>query len=318
MDVLSDILDAVKLQGTLYFSTHLGAPWGIQVPAYERVARFHLVTRGRLWVRVARSAEAVCLEPGDLVLVPHGAAHALLDSPDTPAEALDRVVEAAGFSGRGALVYGGADTGSPTRLVCGHFALDEHVDHPLLRGLPPLIAIRREDGDGAPGLEELIRLIAREAVDASAGSYAVVGRLSEVLFIQALRVWAARTHHDAGLLSALGDPQLGASLERIHERPGEPCSLESLARSAGMSRTQFAERFKQVVGMSPMRYVTLWRMQRARRLLVDGDLTLERIAEQVGYESAAAFSRVFRRSLGEPPGSYRRRYREPPGSRASS
>ena len=112
-----------------------------------------------------------------------------------------------------------------------------------------------------------------------------------------------------GVLAALADPQLSESLACIHDRPGDAWSLETLARSAGMSRSVFADRFREVVGLPPMQYVTHWRMQRARRLLVDGNLALESVAEQVGYESAAAFSRVFKRSVGEAPGSYRRRHR---------
>ncbi|NEO42628.1 MAG: AraC family transcriptional regulator, partial [Moorea sp. SIOASIH] len=154
-----------------------------------------------------------------------------------------------------------------------------------------------------------IRFISHEADAEGAGNHAVMRRLSEVLFIQALRVWASRADHEEGLLAALADPELGESLGQIHAEPANDWSLETLARAAGLSRTVFAERFKQVMGLPPMQYVTLWRMQRARLLLAEGEQTLEHIAELVGYESAAALSRVFKRWVGEPPGSYRRRAR---------
>ncbi len=306
MDVLSDILGAVKLQGTLYFTTEFNPPWGVRVPALARVVRFHLVARGGMWVAVANASGATRLEVGDLVLVPHGAEHTLADAPDTPCVAIDRVVEVSGFTGKGALVHGGADCGNPTRLVCGHFALDSNVDHPLLDRLPPLIVIRGEDYEGRSRLEGVLRFIAEEAAAAKPGSDAVIGRLSEVLFIQTLRLWAERSSHNNGLLAALADPQLGKSLSLMHENPREAWTLDLLAARAGLSRTVFADRFRRVVGLPPMQYLTFWRMQRARQLLTDTELTLGAVAERIGYESAPSLNRVFKRWIGVPPGDYRK------------
>lgn len=309
MDVLSDILSAVKLQGMLYFTTEFTPPWGLRVPAHERVVRFHLVTRGGLWVAAARGQAAARLDGGDLVLVPHGAEHTLADAPGTPCVEVDRVVQESGFTGRGALVYGGPDTGNPTRMVCGHFALGGDVGHPFLDRLPPLIVIRRDDYEEHSRLEGVLRFIAHEAAAGQPGSDAVIQRLSEVLFIQSLRLWAARSSHDAGLLAALADPQLARSLALIHERPHDALSLDGLAAHAGLSRTVFADRFRRVVGMPPMQYLSFWRIQRARRLLAETDLTLSAIAERVGYESAPSLHRTFTRWVGETPGSYRVRNR---------
>ncbi|MEM7248586.1 MAG: AraC family transcriptional regulator [Acidobacteriota bacterium] len=307
MDVLSDILDATRLRGTLYFTTSLSPPWGIRVPRHGLVARFHLVARGRLWVRL-EGEEPTCLETGDLVLVPRGAPHDLLDDPTTPACELDDVLTRSGFTGEGTLVHGGEDTDSPTRLACGHFTLDEHVEHPLLEHLPSCLILRRGDDEDSTRLADLIAQVMREATQGELGCHAVVRRLSEVLFIQALRAWARRSAQEENGLAALADPQLGASLERLHERPGDPWTLESLARAAGLSRTVFAQRFKEALGMPAMKYLTSWRMQRARRLLVESEQTLEAIAEDVGYESAPALSRVFKRWVGVPPGQYRREH----------
>jgi AraC-like DNA-binding protein len=310
MDVLSAILGAVKLQGTLYFTTEFSPPWGVRVPALERVVRFHLITRGSLWVATAKNRDSTHLETGDLVLVPHGAEHTLADAPDTPCVATDQVVQQSGFTGRGALVYGGPDTGNPTRMVCGHFALDRNVDHPLLDRLPSLIVIRRDDYDEQSRLEGVFRFIAHEAAAAKPGSDAVIARLSEVLFIQALRLWASRASHENGLLAALSDAPLARSLELIHENPREPLTLDRLAERAGLSRTVFAERFRRTVGLPPMQYLSFWRIQCARRLLTETDLTLTAIAEQVGYESAPSLHRTFTRWVGEAPGSYRRKHRD--------
>jgi AraC-like DNA-binding protein len=246
------------------------------------------------------------LESGDLVLVPHGAEHVLADTPDTPCRTVDEVVRLAGFTGRGALVHGGNDTGAPTRLVCGHFAFDDGVDHPLLDQLPPAVVVRWNETVRDSPLEDAFRFIAREAQEARPGHEAVVQRLSEVLFVQALRQWAAQAAPDHGMLAALADARLANALAAIHAEPAARWTLESLGRRAAMGRTAFAERFRDVVGTTPLQYLTFWRVQQAKRLLVETQLSLGQIADRVGYESGASLSRVFRRNTGASPGAYRR------------
>jgi len=309
MDPLSDILRALELGGTLYFTTDFTPPWGVRVPALGRAARFHLVIRGRTWISVGTSVEPVELETGDLVLVPHGAEHVLADAPGREARDVDRVVAESGFTGRGALMYGGDDAGGPTRLVCGHFTLDADIDHPLLDHLPPLLVVRHDDTRAPIG--EIARLISREATSDGPGSHALIVRLSEALFIQVIRGWAERSPSESGILAALADPALGESLALMHGRPAERWTLERLAREVGLSRTVFADRFRQRVGMAPMQYLTLWRLQRARVLLTRTDLTLEAIAGRVGYDSGPSLHKVFKRWIGETPGRYRAARRVP-------
>jgi len=306
MDVLSEILGALRLRGTLYFSTEFRKPWGLRVPELGRVARFHLVLRGSTWVVVQGQREPVLLEPGDLILVPHGAEHKLADDPTTPCRSVDEVVQAAGFTGRGALVYGGEDTGAPTKLICGHFAFDEGVQHPLLTQLPPALVVRWDEAMRDSPLEGVFRFITREVTEHQPGHETVVQRLSEVLFVQVVRVWASRSVPDQGMLAALADPRLGDALTAIHEQPAARWTLETLSRRAAMGRSAFAERFHDVVGVTPLQYVTLWRMQDAKRLLTESQLSLEQISERVGYDSGASFSRVFTKTTGRTPGAYRR------------
>lgn len=305
MDVLSDILDALRLKGTLYFSTEFSRPWGVRVPRFRQVARFHLVVRGSLWVRVRPDREPVHLETGDLVLIPHGAEHLLSDTPDGECRTVDEVVEAAGFDGTGALVHGGPDLGGPTRLVCGHFEFQEGFHHPLLDQLPSALVIRWEEAVRGSPLEAVFHFIAREVGEGRPGHEAVIRRLSEVLFVQAIRFWSDRAEPDRGLLRALADPGLGAALEAIHTEPAAAWTLESLSRRAAMGRTAFATRFREVVGTTPHQYLTLWRMQRARELLARSRLTLDRISREVGYGSAASFSRAFKEVVGDTPGAFR-------------
>ena len=310
MDVLSDILDMLRLRGTIYFSTELTRPWGIRVPAYRRVARFHLVVRGSCMVWVTGREEPVHLETGDMILIPHGAEHVLACSTESPVLSVDEVVKASGFTGRGTLVYGGADGGAPTRLLCGHFEFDEGLDHPLLAQLPSALTVLWEREVRGSPLEDAFRFITREAQQARPGHEAVIRRLSEVLFFQAVRLWAERAESDQGLLVALRDTRLAAALAAIHEDPSAPWTLDSLSRRAAMGRSAFAEQFRSVVGETPLRYLTVWRVQLAKRLLTESKLSLDRIAELVGYESAASLSRVFRKVTEVSPGAYRRGVQE--------
>jgi len=305
MDVLSDILSLLRLQGTLYFSTELSSPWGIRVPAFGQVARFHLVVRGRCWVRVGGSPPLE-LQSGDLILIPHGSEHILSDEPERPTLTVDEVVERSGFTGRGALVHGGEDCGAPTRLVCGHFAFDRELTHPLVSQLPDAVPVQWDrDVLGSP-LEEVFEFIAHEALEANPGYEAVVKRLSEVLFVQIIHHWHDRSRPGPGFVAGLKDPQVVRALSAIHDDPAAPWTVESLGREAAMSRTAFAERFREVVGETPHDYLTRWRMLRARHLLRETDRPLDRIARLVGYESAPSFSRAFKKSVGVPPGAYRR------------
>lgn len=306
MDVLSDILDTMRLRGTIYFATELTRPWGIRVPSHRRVARFHLVVRGVCTVWVTGREAPVSLDAGDIIVIPHGAEHVLACSTESPVVSLDDVVRASGYTGRGTLVYGGQDAGAPTRMLCGHFEFDEGMDHPFMAQLPSALVVPREPELHGSPIEEAFRFITREAQLERPGHEAVMRRLSEVLFFQAVRLWADRADAATGALAALRDPHIARALTAIHEDPAAPWTLDSLGRHAAMGRSAFAARFRDVVGVTPLRYVSMWRVQLAKRMLGDSRFTLERIAKEVGYESAASLSRVFRKVTASSPGAWRR------------
>ncbi|MEO0998592.1 MAG: AraC family transcriptional regulator [Pseudomonadota bacterium] len=306
MDILSDILDLVSLRGSLYFKAHFSPPWAVEVPAFRHVARFHFVMRGDCWVDVAGAAAPLHLGTGDLVVIPHGAAHVLKDAPATVAATLDDVVEKSGFSGEGALVYGGEDAQSPCKLVCGHFEFDEDISHPLLSSLPPFLHVAAVDGLDYSWLDSALRFVAHEATGERPGSAAILRRLAEIVFVQTLRALDGEQHAAVPGIAGLMDHQLRSSLTAIHGRPGEPWTVESLAREAAMSRTRFSVRFKERVGMAPMEYLTLWRMQRARKLIATTNRPIVAIAQEVGYTSESAFGRAFTRWVGRAPGALRR------------
>ncbi|MEM7221875.1 MAG: AraC family transcriptional regulator [Pseudomonadota bacterium] len=306
MDVLSDILDLVRLQGSLYFRTAFNAPWGVKVPAYKNVARFHLVARGQCWITVDGQEPTIALSTGDLILIPHGSGHTLRDAPDTPAETVERVLEETCYPGEGVLVYGGPDLGNATSLICGHFAFDEAAGHPLLDALPPFIHVKGTESLNVVWLENAMRFMGHEAGTGRIGSEAIVLRLTEIIFIQVIRTYAEGAGAEQRIISGIADPQIGRALAAVHRSPESPWTLENLAREAGLSRTSFVLRFNELMGMTALQYLTRWRTQKARKLLIEDTIPPAEVAARVGYQSEAAFARVFKKHYGVGPATYRR------------
>ena len=294
------------MRGSLYFHTEFTPPWAIQVPAFESAARFHLVTRGTCWVGLADRAP-IALSTGDMIMIPAGAAHRLADAADRPPVALDRVLEESGFTGEGALVYGGPDEGVGAKMVCGHFTFAPGADHPLLRALPDHLLITADMRTRHAWLDDAMRFITREAQEAQPGSAATINRLSEILFIEAIRAHAAEMSTSPQILSALADPRIGRALSGIHKAPEQEWTLDSLAAEAAMSRSRFAERFRHLVGVAPAAYLHEWRMQKARAMLAEGRRQIAEISHAVGYRSPAAFTRAFAEAFGCPPAEFRKR-----------
>ena len=299
-DVLSDILDTIALKGTLYFRTDFSPPFALEVPAGGRAARFHLVMQGRCHVTLP-SGEAAMLEPGELVLVPHGSAHLLSDAAGRTGTRLDDALAAAGYTGEGAFVLGSGDAGASTQMICGHFTFAEGAEHPLLRALPPVIHISTADRASRPMLDGVLQLLVRRMHEGKPGTAASVSRLSEVLYIEALHAAIDRAADLKRLLSAVHDPQIGRALSLIHHRLEQDWTVERLAAEIGMSRTRFAERFRELVGAGPMGYLTDWRMQRALALLGQTRASVEAVALRTGYRSRAAFTRAFSQKFGRSP-----------------
>lgn len=306
LDLLSDILGVMQLSGTLYFRTAFTSPWGVQVPTFENVCRFHYVHRGRCFVRIAGQTKPVHLHQGDLIFITRGAAHILCDPVDAPSESVDRVVEVSGFSGRGSLVYGGEALGHETQLICGHFAFDPNARHVLLDSLPAYIRIE-EYGKSAPDwLNDTLKIIGAETGNDAMGRDLVVLKLSEIIFTQAIRTYLTLEGRERKGLAGFADERVSRALATIHEEPGHAWTVGELAKTAGLSRTAFSNRFHELMDHTPLGYLTSWRMQLARRLLIDTNLPIIDIAEKSGYRSEAAFGRVFKKHFDIPPASFRR------------
>ncbi len=316
-DVLSDVLRAVRLTGVIYFDFDLTAPWvaeappseeiaSLVMPGAERVIEYHLVARGVAWGHVVGQAP-VRLHEGDLLVFPLGDAHVLSSAPGM--RAAPDLAMYARHSTPLPLVYEiGGRAAEPARIICGFLGCDARPFNPLLTALPQMIhvAASRAAGSARP-LGAMLDIVVREARRSAPGTDNVLARLSELMFVEAIRQHLLDLPDtQVGWLAGLRDPVVGRALEALHGAPREAWTVEGLGRAVGVSRAVLAARFTDMVGHPPMQYLTLWRMQLAARLLADGTAVQE-AARAVGYESESAFSRTFKRVVGEAPTHWRRR-----------
>jgi AraC-like DNA-binding protein len=319
MDVLSDVLRAVRLTGAVFFDVNLGAesPWvaatpessriaGWVMPSAEHVIPFHLVLAGDVWAEFSDNSTApIRLAPGDIVIYPMGDAHVFSSAPGLRAPP-DLSLYFRPADRQLPFVIGhDLDGGMRTRFVCGYLGCDARPFNPILRALPRLLLARSTDGIGY--LVELFRVAADETRARRSGGESVLSKAAELMFVEVIRRHIEALPNDAmSWLAGLRDRHVGAALHLMHARPAEPWTVERLAHEVGLSRTVFADRFAQLVQDSPMQYLTNLRMQLATRLLERQGVGLAQVAAEVGYESEAAFNRAFKKYVGEPPGAWRR------------
>lgn len=308
-DVLSDVMEQVRLEGTVYFSAELHAPWGIAVERKGR-APFYVVTEGSCELRLLPRGPLHVLRAGDLALLPNGAPHLARSDRDAAAQPFDDWLAAHPLDAQHRT--GQPGRGRVTRVTGGFFSSDVAHINPLLAALPPLILLRGDDPQVRRWLAPTLAFIDAEIAQGRQGARTVLSRLADVLFIQALRVHAARDGELASWVRGLADPRIARALALLHEHYAQPWTLATLAQACGMSRTLLATRFSALVGESPISYLTRWRVTRAANRLRTENVDLERLADSVGYASVAVFSKAFRRVTGLPPGRWRRASFAPP------
>jgi AraC-like DNA-binding protein len=303
MDPFTEVLCDLRLQSSFYARSELRAPWGLSF-SVEDGPSFHIVITGRGFLRI--DAERIPLKAGDLVLLPHAEEHQLADPPEsvaTPLAALpsERIGENAAV-----LCYGG--DGAEALLICGGVRFAGPLAHPLLDLLPRVLLLHREEQEGVHAwLDATLTMLGTEALSPRPGSAAVMTRLADILVLQTIRAWLERDENRRpGWLGALRDPDIGHALALIHRRAEEPWTVASLASEVHLSRSVFAERFSRLVEMTPMQYVTRWRMSLARSWMQEERMSASEAAYRLGYSSEAAFSRAFKRHLQFPPGVFRR------------
>jgi AraC-like DNA-binding protein len=292
------------------------APWGLiqEKQTEEKVtpsdkmspadlAHFAMLSRGNCWLSVEGIPEPIPLTGGDFFLLARDTSIVMRDSPRTRPRSTFREIGAK--ADNNVANYGGG--GAPTTIVCGSFSFDRASLKPITQLLPSFILIKADQAHTL-ALHTTMQALASEMAEQTPGSEVVATRLAEVLFIQVLRTHiASGPERNKGWLRAVFDPQMGTALSAIHDRVNTPWTVESLAETVGMSRSAFAARFKELLGQTPLEYVTGWRMQKAMRLLEQRDKKLIDVARSVGYESDAAFSKAFKRVVGANPGEYLKR-----------
>ena len=332
-DVLSGILRRIRLRGALFFNVECVGAWVIEAPASaliasavmpesEHLMEYHVVLGGSCWTGIT-GEPPFQLNAGDVVLFPHGDAHVMSSvpglraSPDLPfliaslkrrADRPFRVRQQDGRQTQPAIPCPETASHPPTAtLLCGFLGCDRGPFNPLLSALPRVIHARASELSEDSWAGQLGRLAEAESLTGRPGGEAVLERMSEMMSVDLVRLHLSTLpKSQAGWLSALRDRHIGRVLSLMHSRPAEAWTLEKFSGHAGLSRSALQERFVELVGQPPMQYLRCWRMQVASNLLVESNAKMATIAHAVGYESEEAFSRCFKRAVGQAPASWRR------------
>jgi AraC-like DNA-binding protein len=313
MDPLSDVLRSFRLTGGIFLDSHFTAPWcvvsrltaedcGPFLTAPSLLIAYHFVIDGRFLLAIeGEPTIEVCA--GEVVLLPRNDVHMLAsDSGLAPVNAHDLLQPSAG-GGLAQISHGGG--GETTHLVCG-FLSSEDLYNPLIAALPRMLKLDVEQGTSRDWVDASVRFAASELTEGRFAASSVMSRLSELLFVEAVRQYSVTPgDQDAGWLKGLEDPRVGRALALMHRNISSPWSAEALAREVSMSRSAFVERFTKLMGMPPIRYLTLWRLQTAKLHLRETQKTIAQLAHSIGYESEQAFSRAFKREFGLPPARWR-------------
>ena len=322
-DTLSDVLEAVRLTGALFFLVDALTPWAAEAPASvhlapailpraQHVVSYHVIRQGACWCE-SPGQTALRLEAGDVLLVPHGHAYQLVSARGlrTGWSADDTLAWFRAMAGGHLpfVVTEGGDGPDRLQVVCGFLGCDALPFNPVLTALPALVRVRL-DGDSGPRLNALLEFAVAESNRGRPGSRSVLLRIAELVFVEVLRSYlTTASEGGSSWLRGLRDPVVGRALAGLHAQPARAWTLPELAREAGASRSVLAERFASCVGRPPMLYLNHWRMQLAASRLAAGAAPVSAVAADVGYESEAAFCRAFKKVTGVTPASWRSRRR---------
>ena len=329
-DTLSDVLRNVRLRGAVFYDVSGGREWVAEAPPSkaiaaavmpdaEHVLEYHAVTGGDCWAGLVGEAP-IRLARGDIVLFPQGDPHVVSSAPGMRADpGVARYYEAETDQLPFRVAYDGANVLSPppaghtglTTIVCGFLGCDVTPFNPLIATLPRMLHLR---GDaGGSWIAQFLHQAVAESSARRPGGEAMLARMSEMLFVDAVRRYVdALPPEGTRWLAGLRDRFVGRALALLHEKPAESWTLDELGRQVGLSRSALHERFVQFVGQPPMQYLTQWRMQVGSNLLRSSNATVAAIALEVGYDSEAAFARAFKRVVGQPPAAWRRAIRGMP------
>ena len=316
MDPLSDVLRVMRLSGGVFLNAEFTHPWclGVSItpdscaPYLGKSAYlvgYHFVVEGSMKVRL-EDGEELEVGTGQSVLFPHNDPHLLgsdLELP--PTDGGDVVQPPPEGGGLARIALGGG--GARTRIVCGFLGAEDVRGNPVVAALPAVLRLDVQSEASAGWIRNTFRYAAEEIGAGRPGSMAVMAKLSELLLVEAIRRYAETLpEQEKGWLAALRDPFLRRAISRLHADVAAPWTVDMLARTVGLSRSALAERFTRLLGMAPMQYLAAWRIQVAAHELLGSGKSVAQVAQEVGYESEASFTRAFKRALGAPPATWRR------------
>ena len=323
-DILSDVLRNVRLRGAIYFFVRGNGSWVAEAPAArdiaaavmagsEHVMEYHVLTRGTCWGAVVGETP-VRVATGDIVLFPQGDAHVMSSAPGmrAPVKAADYVKDNQDqlpftlyLDAAEKRVEIPADEVCDATLVCGFLGCDLRPFNPLIETLPRLMHLRAEEGQD--WVAQFMRQAVAESRHKRPGGEAMLERMSEMMFIDAVRRYIeALPEASRGWLAGLRDRLVGRVLALMHDAPAFPWTVDELGRRVGLSRSALHERFAELIGQTPIQYLANWRIQVGAALLRNTNSTVAVVAQEVGYESEATFTKAFKRLTGNSPALWRR------------
>jgi len=310
----------MHMGGALYLNAEFTAPWSTTArpdralcdvfqPRSERVISFHLIASGSCWARLEDDpSTAIQLTAGELLVVSQGDEHIMSSDLDTPPIAAAPILATHLEAAPGEIInlsYGGG--GATTRVMCGFLSCDEMLSNPLLSALPRIFKVDMRNDPSSAWLESSLQFAAAESGRAKPGSAIVIGKISELMFVEAVRRCLEALPPDrTGWLAGLRDRFVSRALSYMHAQPAHDWTVDELARKVGLSRSALAQRFSDLLGQPPMQYLARWRLQLAAHELLTANKPLAMLAAEVGYESEAAFNRAFKREFGLPPAGWRK------------
>jgi AraC family transcriptional regulator, alkane utilization regulator len=317
IDALSDVLRVAHLTGGVFLHAEFFAPWCIASRLTPELCRpvlgpvshlilFHYVVEGGFHLRVEGGAgEVVAFGPGEVVLMPRNDRHLMGSDLDVPPVMSSEIIQPPNNGGLFTIRHGG--NGACTRMVCGFLGCDGAESNPVIATLPPVLKLNLEEGGAAEWIRSTFQYAAEEVSAGRPGSEAVLAKLSELLFVEAVRRYAETLPDgQTGWLAGLRDTHVARALALLHRDIARPWTVDELGREVGLSRSALADRFIRLIGVPPMHYLASWRMQVATQKLRNSSASLAQVADMVGYESEAAFSRAFKKAVGTAPATWRR------------
>jgi len=304
MDLLSDILESIRLKrlkAVIYPKITVSKnSWGIEIPQ-DNNSQFWRLLKGTCYLKIT-GEPAIEMKEGEIFFIPHGASHQISGNPKNecvPAAQYGKALRS------GAPLFKGSD--EETVLMGGHFEIDPSFKHPFINSLPKLMHIRTMQSELCFWLNNVAVFMNDEISDEQPGTKVILARLADIIFILIVRAYLNQENIEQGFLTALKDERISSSLKSMHESPEKEWTLEQLATKAGMSRSLYSKEFKRSVGETPLGYLTNWRIIKSKEFLLATKENISEVAAKVGYQSEAAFNRLFKTKVGVTPANYRRK-----------